>query len=166
MTTQLIHNLRSSGVLGPPDSIKLVETHISWVLLTRKYAYKIKKPVNLGFLDFTTASSRKYYCDEELRLNRRLAPDLYLKVVTISGSPETPVIDNSKTGFEFAVKMRRFDRDCELAHAIETDIDLSGPFRELAGTLVEFHRNANIADPGSNHGVESNLRRHAGDNFI
>ena len=165
MTAQLIHNLRSSGVLGPPDSIKLVETHISWVLLTRKYAYKIKKPVNLGFLDFTTASSRKYYCDEELRLNRRLAPDLYLKVVTISGSPETPVIDNSKTGFDFAVKMRRFDRDCELAHVIETDIDLSGPFRELARTLVEFHRNANIADPGSNYGVESTLRQHAGDNF-
>jgi hypothetical protein len=53
-----------------------------------------------------------------------------------------------------------------LAHVIETNIDLSGPFRELARTVVEFHRNANIADPGSNHGVESTLRQHAGDNFI
>ena len=74
--------------------------------------------------------------------------------------------DNSKTGFEFAMKMRRFDRDCELAHVIEFDIDLSDPFRELARTLVEIHRNGNIAGPGSNHGVESALQQHAEDNFI
>ena len=62
----------------PVLNIQLIETHISWVILTGPYAYKIKKPVNLGFLDFSTLEKRKYYCEEELRLNRRLAPEIYL----------------------------------------------------------------------------------------
>ena len=62
------------------EPIQLLQTHISFVLLTGKYAYKVKKPMNFGFLDFSTLEKRKYFCEEELRLNRRLAPDLYLSV--------------------------------------------------------------------------------------
>ena len=62
----------------PVSGVQVLETHISWVLLTGEYAYKIKKPLNLGFADFTSLGLRQHYCEEELRLNRRLAPELYL----------------------------------------------------------------------------------------
>ena len=75
--------------------VRLIETHISWVLLTGEYAYKIKKPLNLGFLDFSTLAQRKQACAEEVRLNRRLAPEIYLGVAAITGSPEAPHISGT-----------------------------------------------------------------------
>jgi aminoglycoside phosphotransferase family enzyme len=74
----------------PVGEVQLIETHISWVLLAGDYAYKIKKPVDLGFLDFSTLALRREACEEEVRLNRRLAPDYYLGVVAITGSPAAP----------------------------------------------------------------------------
>ena len=74
----------------PSTEITVLQTHISWVVLTGPFAYKIKKPVNLGFVDFSTLAQRRFFCQEELRLNRRLAPQLYLDVVAISGTPERP----------------------------------------------------------------------------
>jgi uncharacterized protein len=74
----------------PVERFDLRETHISYILLTGPYAYKFKKPVDLGFLDFTTLEKRKFYCEEELRLNRRLAPALYLTVVPITGTESSP----------------------------------------------------------------------------
>ena len=74
----------------PAEQVEVIETHISYVLLSGAYAYKIKKAVALGFLDFSTLARRRIYCEEELRLNRRLAPELYLTVVAITGSPDAP----------------------------------------------------------------------------
>ncbi|MGH8642645.1 MAG: hypothetical protein ACRET6_13110, partial [Burkholderiales bacterium] len=74
----------------PVGEVRVIETHISWVLLAGDYAYKIKKPVNLGFADFSTLGLRGHYCQEELRLNRRLASDLYLEVVEIRGTRDAP----------------------------------------------------------------------------
>jgi len=75
-----------------PQPAEIVETHISWVLLADDFAYKIKKAVDFGFLDFSTLDKRRFYCQEELRLNRRLAPQLYLAVVAVSGSTDAPVM--------------------------------------------------------------------------
>jgi aminoglycoside phosphotransferase family enzyme len=80
--------LRAAAFPHPTTQIRYLETHISWVVLTGTYAYKIKKPVALGFLDFSTLELRKHYCAEELRLNRRWAPDIYLGVVEIRGPPK------------------------------------------------------------------------------
>ena len=74
----------------PTTEIVVLQTHISWVVLTGPYAYKIKKPVNLGFVDFSTLAQRHFFCQEELRLNRRLAPQLYLELVALYGTPERP----------------------------------------------------------------------------
>lgn len=71
----------------PAEAVELLETHISWVLLAGDFAYKMKKPVSLGFVDFSTLEARRRCCEEELRLNRRTAPDLYLGVVPITGTP-------------------------------------------------------------------------------
>src|SRR3546814_1313547 len=69
----------------PVEGFQVIETHISWVLLTGPYAYKFKKPVNFGFLDFTSLEARKYFCGEDLRLNQRLTQDLYMEVMPITG---------------------------------------------------------------------------------
>jgi hypothetical protein len=82
---KLIKRLSSANAYDHPiESVEIVETHISWILLTGKYAYKIKKPVDFGFLDFSTLDKRRFYCDEEFRLNRRFAPQLYLDALAIT----------------------------------------------------------------------------------
>lgn len=109
------------------------ETHISWVLLAGAYAYKLKKPVTLPFLDYGTIEQRRFFCHEELRLNRRFAPDLYLDVVELAGEP--------------AVKMRRFDEAQRLDHVSSLG-DLTGAhIVQLARDLVAFQAQAAIAAP-------------------
>ncbi len=93
---------------------RLIETHISWVILAGDYAYKIKKPLDLGFLDFSSLEKRRHYCEEELRLNSRLAQDIYLAVVPITGSLDAPHMEGPGAALEWAVKMRAFPADATL----------------------------------------------------
>lgn len=118
--TDLIGSLRNPAVWPHPASeVEVVETHISYVLLAGDFAYKIKKPVDLGFLDFSTLELRQYYCEQELYLNRRLAPDIYLDVVVITGDPENPEIGGTSPILEYAVRMRRFPSDGLLSQHID-----------------------------------------------
>src|SRR2546427_12266055 len=100
--------LRSSLEAREGRPVRLVETHISWVLLADTLAYKLKKPLRLPFLDFTTLAARRRFCEEELRLNRRLAPSLYLDVVEIRDSPAGPSVGGVGPVLDVAVRMRRF----------------------------------------------------------
>lgn len=102
---------RVLGEAGGKVPVRVLETHISYVLLTGSWAYKIKKAVKLGFLDFSTLALRHFYCQEELRLNRRTAPELYLEVLAIGGSPAQPVIGGPGPAIEYAVKMREFPQE-------------------------------------------------------
>lgn len=136
---QLIQSLRKTTCYpNRVKKVRLIETHISWVLLAGCYAYKIKKAVNLGFLDFTDLAKRRFYCEEEIRLNQRLAPQLYLDVVAIGGSPAHPRIGTSPP-FEHAVRMRRFaparqmDRLLARAQVTNSHID------QLSATVAHFH---------------------------
>ena len=92
------------------QDLQIIETHISWVILTGVFVYKIKKPVSLGFLDFSTLERRKFFCEEELRLNRRTAPELYLDVVSIGDTPDGLRI-GVEPAIEYAVRMRQFPAD-------------------------------------------------------
>src|SRR5262250_3596482 len=103
----------------PTTAITVLQTHISWIVLTGPYAYKVKKPVNLGFVDFSTLAKRHYFCQEELRLNRRLAPQLYLEVVAIYGTPEQPHWHAEGAPIEYAVKMVQFAQDTLLSHLVD-----------------------------------------------
>ena len=103
LVAALARSAASSAGFAPA---KVLETHISYVLLTGAHAYKIKKAVDFGFLDFTTLAARRFFCGEELRLNRRLAPALYLAVVPIAGSVDAPVIGGDGPVLEYAVKLR------------------------------------------------------------
>ena len=100
--------LRAGLEADEDGPVRLIETHVSWVLLARQLAYKIKKPVRLPFLDFTSLAERRRCCDEELRLNRRFAPDLYLDVVEIRQGPAGPCFDGPGEAVDIAVRMRRF----------------------------------------------------------
>jgi len=128
------------------SNIQLIETHISWVILTGAVVYKIKKPVNFGFLDFSQLEKRKYFCEEELRLNKRLAPDIYLQVVAIGGTEAQPRICNDETVFEYAVKMKQFPQSAQLDNLLAHG-DLHPDYIDaVAICLAQFHNQIDIAD--------------------
>ncbi len=102
----------------PTGTITCIETHISWVILAGDYAYKIKKACNLGFLDFSTLKKRRHFCDEEVRLNRRLAAPLYIGVIPLMGEPKQPVLQGTGTIIEYAIKMIRFPQQAQLDHML------------------------------------------------
>ncbi len=162
----LIDALLERGVFDHPvESIRVVETHISFVLLTGSYAYKIKKPVDLGFLDFTTLARRKHFCEEELRLNRRLAPDLYVDVVPICGSVDAPVLGGEGIPFEYCVRMRQFDSRQEIDRLLGEGAVTAPHFDRFAADLAAFHDAVDVAAPHSEFGDRASLRRQVMDNF-
>src|SRR6056297_748783 len=119
MHSKLIDALRHPGVYPHPvGKVELIETHISWVLLAGEFVYKLKKPLDLGFLDFSTLEQRRFYCGEEIRLNRRTAPEIYLDVTSIGGTPEHPSLGDEKNPIEYVVRMRRFDVDAGFDHLL------------------------------------------------
>lgn len=127
----------------PAAPVVQIETHISHVLLAGDFAYKLKKPLDLGFLDFATLERRRFCCEEELRLNRRLAADLYLDVVAIAGTPETPRIGGIGPVLEYAVKMKRFPQESLLdRQTVSGDL-----MTRLAETVADFHADIPAADP-------------------
>ncbi len=137
---------------GEVGRVELVQTHISWVLLAGAFAYKIKKPVVLPFLDFSTLALRKKYCDDELRLNRRFSSAIYLEVVGIFNTPLDPKFEGSGVPIEYAVKMHRFDAAARLDRVCTRGELRAGHLSGLADTLVAFHATAQQAPSGSRYG--------------
>ncbi len=123
----------------PSQAISVLETHISWVLLTGSYAYKIKKPVNFRFADFSTLERRRFYCREELRLNRRFAPDLYVDVVSITGSIQQPRLDGTGEPIEYGVKMREFPQDAVLSNVAARGELTEHDADQLASVIADMH---------------------------
>lgn len=123
----------------PVEAVSLIETHISWVLLTGPYVYKIKKPLDLGFLDFATLDKRHQACLDEVRLNRRLAPDLYLDVVAITGTPDAPRLGRDGAAIEYAVKMRQFPADATLDQADAQGRLAAEQVEAIAASAGRFH---------------------------
>jgi aminoglycoside phosphotransferase family enzyme len=121
------------------QDLQIIETHISWVILTGEFVYKIKKPVSLGFLDFSTLERRKFFCEEELRLNHRTAPDLYLDVVPVGETPDGLKI-GAEPAIEYAVRMRQFPADARLDQRLAAGLLVPEDMRALAGMLARFHQ--------------------------
>ncbi|UHD18871.1 bifunctional aminoglycoside phosphotransferase/ATP-binding protein [Thiocapsa bogorovii] len=146
----LIHALmRPDAYPHPADPVEHIETHISHVFLAGAFAYKLKKPIDLGFLDFSTLERRRRCCEEELRLNRRLAPALYLGVVAVTGTANAPRIGGTGPVQEYAVQMHRFPQEALLDRQ-----ELSGELIDrLAVEIAEFHARIPVADPESPFGT-------------
>ena len=135
------------SALGRP--VRCIETHISWVLLDGEHAWKLKKPVRLGFLDFGSAEIRERFCHEELRLNRRLAPDLYLDVVAIRGSRDRPCVDGDGPTIDHAVLMRQFPPGELLSERLAAGRLDGADIDRLAARIAAFHESVPRLDPGA-----------------
>jgi aminoglycoside phosphotransferase family enzyme len=118
---------------------EMKETHISWVLLSGDYAYKIKKPVKFSFLDFSTLEKRERFCNEEVRLNRRLAPDTYLGVSRITGRGGGLIISDDGPAVDYAVKMKRLDGACMMDRLLDEGKIDEAHLRKLASIIADFH---------------------------
>ncbi len=149
----------------PTNTIVVLETHISWVLLTGPYAYKIKKPVTLPFLDFSTLDFRKHYCEEELRLNRRMADELYLGVVPITGTPKSPRVNGDGNAIEYAVKMVQFPDADRLDRVADRGELHATHVSALAEKIARFHDRIAIAPETSPFADSERLRRESMENF-
>jgi len=159
---RLVETLRAARPFGHPVfRVEALETHISTVLLAGEFAYKVKKPVDLGFVDFTTLEKRRQCCEDEVRLNRRTAPQLYLGVVPITGTVERPVVAGDGEPIEYAVKMRRFAPDAtfDKLPIVPQQIDA------LAALVASFHRSVPVAAPGSGYGTPAQILMTVLDNF-
>jgi len=149
----------------PVERVEVLETHISWVLLAGDYAYKLKKPVNLGFLDFSSLEARRFYCEEELRLNRRTAPQLYLEMVPVTGSEADPRIGGEGEPIEYAVKMRRFAQDALLSRMAQAGTLGAAEIDALAHGIAAFHARIARADPRQTFGSAAAVLAPAAQNF-
>jgi uncharacterized protein len=141
----------------PVKYFRLIETHISSVILTGDYAYKIKKPLNMEFLDFSTLEKRHHFCQEELRINKNYALDLYLEVIAITGSNEQPHLNGKGDIIEYAIKMREFSQDNLFGQLLQEEKLMQQHFIQLAEQLARIHRHAAIADVSSHFGTPEQL---------
>jgi len=166
LSDKLIRALQNPALFDHPvESFSLIETHISWVLLTGPFAYKFKKPVNLGFVDFSSLVKRKYFCAEELRLNRRFAAELYLEVVTITGTPTQPQINGDGKVIEYAVKMREFQQDNLLSSYADKQLLQAQHIDAIADVIADFHDTAEPVDSNSIFGSVETISKWSSENF-
>lgn len=165
-TEQLIEALKQPEVWpGEVERVECVETHISWVFLTGDAAYKIRKPVDLGFLDFSTLVKRDHCAHEEVRLNRRFAPELYLDVVRISGTPRRPVVCGAGKPLEVAVRMRQFDQSKQLDRELEAGRLMPEDMIEVAREVAGFQERAPRAELGDSYGTLAHVLDPVRENF-
>jgi hypothetical protein len=147
------------------EKIEMLQTHISWVFLTGKYAYKVKKPVNLEFLDFTTLEKRKFYCEEELRINRRLCEDIYLEVVPINRTPEGIKIKGDGETIEYAVKMKQLPQEAIMTEALKRKEVTPSDVEEIAKIVADFHRKAKTGEGVDEYGSVEQIKANWVQNF-
>lgn len=166
MSQQLIEALQNPALYDHgTGEFKLYQTHISWVLLTGDYAYKIKKPMDFGFLNFSTLEKRKFFCQQEVALNKRLAPDLYLDVVPISGSEDAPRLGDDSAPFEYAIRMKQFDGDRLLSNLQAEGAVTSTHIESLALQIADFHSQIRQADESMTLGDPAEVLAPAQQNF-
>ena len=146
----------------PVDAVEWIETHISWLLLAGEYVYKFKKPLKLDFLDFSTPALRRAACAEELRINRRTAPGLYLGLVALTGSAPEGLrllpLEDAPPEAEPAVCMRRFDQGALLSHLLERQLLTPADIDALARHVARFHGAATVALPDQGWGTAQAVR--------
>jgi aminoglycoside phosphotransferase family enzyme len=144
-----------------PNGIELAQTHISYVFLTKNFVYKVKKAVNLGFLDFTTLEKRRFFCEKELELNRRLCGDMYLEVVPINKSNVIKIKGEGEP-VEYAVKMKRMPQEKMMSKLLEKNEVDFGLIDRMAKAISEFHlkaeTNKRISEFGSLEVIEANWK--------
>ncbi len=149
----------------PVENIRVLDTHISWVVLTGHFAYKIKKPIKLAFLDYSTLEMRKHYCELELELNRRWAPELYLDVVPVCGSFEAPVVGGDGTPIEYALRMKQFPQSAQLDAQLAAGLLVNKDMVDLAETVARIHAEIPVCNAPGPDAFLAAIRGQMLDNF-
>jgi uncharacterized protein len=148
-----------------PKTIELVQTQISFVFLAGDYVYKVKKPVDFGFLDFTTLEKRRFYCQQEVILNKRLCPDFYIGAVPITQEGKEVRVEGNGTAVEYAVKMRPLPDQRMMDRLLRNNQVTPEMVEKVAKRLVEFHREAKINEQLAEIGGISTVAKNAEENF-
>lgn len=149
----------------PTDKVELVQTHISLVFLTDNYVYKIKKPVNFGFLDFSTLEKRKRYCEKEVELNKRLSPNVYLGVLPVTQDNDTVAIDGKGRTIEYAVKMRKLSMERLMIRLLKEDRVSREMVENVARKIALFHSEAAGSKEIDRFGSIDMIRTNTDENF-
>jgi aminoglycoside phosphotransferase family enzyme/predicted kinase len=165
MTFNISSMLKPEVYDHPAKNIELIETHISWVILTGDFAYKIKKPVDFGFLDFSTLEKRHNFCKQELALNRKLAPAIYLDVVAITGTADKPRLSGSGPVFEYAVKMAQFPQSAQLDNKLAAGKLKLEHMDAIAHMVADFHQTTDVADETMDYGNKDAVYQPVEENF-
>ncbi len=147
------------------EPIQLVQTHISYVLLTGDYAYKVKKPINFGFLDFSTLAQRQHFCAEELRLNQRGAAELYLDVLPITAAGEQFQLNGAGEAVEYTVKMQQFPQSSLFTELFDRGELTEDLLVQLAHVLARFHAQAATSDYIRSFGSIAKIRAAIDENY-
>ncbi len=167
MLPPLIQQMSQPGFYPHPvqEPIQLLQTHVSYVFLTGDYAYKVKKPVNFGFLDYSTLEKRQHFCQEELRLNQRGAASLYLAVVPIYQTGDTFALTAPGEPAEYAVKMQQFPQETLLSQVFERGELTEAMLRQLAEAIAQFHQAAETNDEILSFGTVEAVRQSIDENY-
>ena len=149
----------------PPSRVELVQTQISYVFLADDYVYKIKKPVELSFLDYSTLEKRLHYCRKEVDLNRRLCPDVYLGVVPITSDSGRLTIDGKGKAEEYAVKMRRLPQDAMMDALLKQNKVTPKMVADVAVLVADFHKKAAMSEEINKFGSIETITQIINENF-
>jgi aminoglycoside phosphotransferase family enzyme len=149
-----------------PAKVELIETHISYVFIAGDIVYKVKKPVKFDFLDFTSLEKRKFYCEEELRLNKRLAPDTYLDVVAISRDAQGNItLDDGVEVIDYAVRMKKLPANRMLKTLLFQGLVDKEIMDNVARKIADFHQRAQTGGHIDAMGSIKNIRHNHEENF-
>jgi len=157
--------LKSQAYPHEPQKIELVQTQMSFIFLTGEYVYKIKKAVNLGYLDYTTLEKRRFFCHQELELNRRLCPDAYLAVVSIVEEKGELRIEGQGKAIEYAVKMEKLPQDRMMDVLLPRGQVTLEMVARVAEKLVGFHQKAETNQKIAAFGRLDVIRQNTDENF-
>jgi len=157
--------LKSGAYPEAPEHIELVQTQMSFLFLTDDYVYKVKKPVNLGYLDYTTLEKRHFYCQREVELNRRLCPEAYLGVVPISQKGDNIFVGERGEIIEYAVKMCRLPQEAMMDVLLANNQVSSEMVANVAQKLAEFHQQAETNATISAFGDLDTIMQNTEENF-
>jgi len=164
--SKIFECLKDSKFYGPHvESVEVLQTHISYVALTGTFAYKVKKSVNFGFLDFSTLEKRKYFCEEEMRLNKRLCPDIYLDVLPITQKNNTLELDGTGEVVEYVLKMKEFPQEQIMTNLLKQGKINEETIDHLCTILVDFYNSQEPSEEITKYGELKAVKQNIDENF-
>jgi hypothetical protein len=163
----LIEQMMQPGFYPHPvkEPIRLMQTHVSYVFLTGDYAYKVKKPVNFGFLDFSTLEARHHFCLEEIRMNQEIAPEIYLDVLPVSQNGDRFILNGTEQPVEYVLKMHEFPQNDLFICMFEQGRLTETHMEELGRIVAQFHAKAQTSDYIRTFGEVSKIRQAFDENY-